>query len=141
MNKWLNNTADDIWYGYSGEFDTKEEAIQNGIRQYKDWLNGCGTELFDDYEDEPVSFLVGQQYPFEPYADEELVLESAINQAYDEGFEDVYDYWLHDITKEQQEELHDMLQSALDSWMKKNKFIPNFYLIKNVEEIIIEDYL
>lgn len=44
---WYNNPIiDDIWYGDA--FDTREEAIEDGVRQYKDACNGFTSDLFDE---------------------------------------------------------------------------------------------
>lgn len=128
------------------EFDTKEEAIEYGIQEYKDHLAGNLTELFDNdynYPDPSISlFEVGEGKDFVPYVDSDLIIEQIAEQASWQCGE-AGDDWLRwdTITKEQQEELQKNMQNVFDDWLKKYNLEPTFYNVINIEEIDAKNYV
>lgn len=142
MGVWLNNNIDDIWWGYD-EFDTKEDAIENGVQQYIDAMNGYSSDLFyDDDPDSPLCsvFCVGEQEKFVPYVDADVLIEDIQMRALDYGGEYAEEY-LEDVTKEDKEELQRELQNVFDSWANRHRYNPGFFTIINIEEIDAKDYL
>lgn len=144
MSKWLNERCNtDIWE--SNEFfDTKEEAIMNGIEQYKAALNGRGTDLFDDDEQFNPSkhFQVGMEQEYMPIVDAEDVIVRITEDAYNECGEVAEDYLSWDeVTDDMQSDLQEMLTDTFIKWSKKYNLMPNFYSIVNVEEINVDDYI
>lgn len=145
---WYINSANnynDNW-DIREEFDTKEEAIEYGIQEYKDYLAGISTELFDNdynYPDPPSScFEVGEGKPFVPYVDSDWIIEQVVEQASWQCGE-IGDDWLRwdTITKEQLEELQNNMQKMFDEWLKKHGLEPTFYNIVNIEEIDAKNYV
>ena len=128
------------------KFDTKEEAIEYGIQEYKNHLAGISTELFDNdynYPDPPSSwFEVGERMDFIPEVYADLILEQVVEQA-DCQCGEVSEDWLRwdTITKEQLKELQDNMQNVFDEWLKKHDLEPTFYNIVNIEEIDAKNYV
>lgn len=122
--KWIYSEADsEIWS--EGEFDTKEQAIEEGI---KEALKNQEEPFCNDY------FYVGQVEKVYPSGvDVDSILENvAENTA--EGLEVGEDY-LIDVDIEHQRELEEKLNEVLFAWMKKYGYEPNFFRIKNIEEV------
>lgn len=143
MSEWFNNRYDDgMWWGDA--FDSREEAIENGISQYRKALKGIGTELFEDDCPNSVQpfFYIGEAVNFSYVVDADMVIEDVVDQAYEQcgeaadGFLD-----FNSITSEQVKELQKSLQSAFDNWLKEYNLTPTFYAIDNVEEIDVKDYI
>ena len=136
---------DDCWR-ITDEFETKEEAIEYGVQEYKNHLAGILTELFDnDYNhpDPPTSFFeVGESKAFVPYVDSDWIIEQVAEQA-DWQCGEIAQDWLQwdTITEEQREELQNNMQRVFDEWLKKHSLEPTFYNIIHIEEIDAKDYL
>lgn len=141
MSGWINNRYDDgIWYG--DEFDSREDAIADGVEQYKDALNDIGTELFDDDYPNPPSgiFYIGRVFDFHPTIDAERIIEYAQEEAYDicgEAAEDYLDW--HYLKKEDIAQLQNGLQQVFDIWLSDHQSSISY--INNIEEINAADYL
>lgn len=135
----------DTW-DITENFDTKKEAIEYGIQEYKNHLAGISTELFDNdcnYPDPPSSwFEVGERMDFIPEVYADLIIEQVVEQA-DYQCGEVSEDWLRwdTITKEQLKELQDNMQNVFDEWLKKHDLEPTFYNIVNIEEIDAKNYV
>ena len=145
MKSWCNNPMckDDDWT-YADSFDTREEAVQDGIEQYKEALDGNSTKLFDlDYPDAPSGrFQIGYVKPYTPIIDVENIIERLQQQASDECGEYGWDFlnWT-EITRPIEEDLRENLQRELDAWLKRYHLEPTFFTVENVENIDARDYL
>lgn len=134
MNEWMNNiTCDGTWCGEM--FATREEAVEDGMRQHADAMQGLGTALFDDgFPGHPTNaFYVGRAVRFRPSVDGWELIERAQQDAWDacecgEGY-------LDDVTKEQADELGVLVQKVFDEWLARNHLDPTFSTIEETEEV------
>lgn len=123
--KWTYNTSEyDAWHFYEGEmFNTKEEAIEAGKREYEeDWQDISG-------------FYVGQAEEIGTlslYVDADSVLESFADSIYDDVGEVAEDY-LRDVSDDDLNDLQYALSAALHTWLVEKKLEPDFYHMKNIE--------
>ena len=120
QGKWMYNlTGDEIWSGE--DFDTREEAIEEGK----------GEAIADELD----SFEIGQcEYVAPSGVDIDYILENVAENTTEEVGEVGEDY-LNDVTSKHSEELEEKLNEVLFAWMKKHKYEPNFFQIKNTERI------
>lgn len=141
MNKWHNNAyVDGVWYGEP--FDTKEEATEYGISQYKKHRDKERTELFGDFDsDYDIDvFYIGKSRGYIPEIDAYRVIEDQQMMAYDECGE-VSNGWLDDVTNEEMKSLQKILSIAFKSWLELNHRFPSFYCIDDIEEVDIKERL
>jgi hypothetical protein len=128
--KWkFNLDADEIWYG--DEFDTKEEAIQAGIKKLNELK-----KIDNNYKD-VNSFYVGQVQYYTPCISPEWLIEQIGEMAYDECGE-VAEDWLRFVKNEKVKQLGDMINKVFMEWLKDVGEMPTFGSIVNIEEIKIE---
>ena len=73
-----------------------------------------------------------------PSVDEDYLLDSVIEQAYDYAGE-FSEGWL-DVPKEQRELLREMLQKAFDKWIEETGNQPTFFMIGQSEVIDPRDF-
>lgn len=138
MYKWINNNyEDDIWRS-EDEFDSREEAIADGIRQYNDALNGDSTYLFDDdYPDPPSGvFYIGEAVPYYPDISVWPIIENVQEDAYwncGEVAECFLDF--ESLSDDIVYDLKENLQREFDSWLKRHHLYPSFFTVENVEKI------
>lgn len=121
MGKWMVNTNlySDIWRGE--EFDTKEQAIEEGRKQA--------------IEEELNKFEIGEVEPaFNFGIDVDRVIEDIQVIMYDDIGEVAEDY-LNDVSKEHLLELEEKLNEVFFKWQKEHGYEPTFYKIINIEEI------
>lgn len=133
--KWMNNPYEDgDWLGE--KFDTREEAIEDGRRQYREALAGYASDLFDDCEDlsEAKSFYVARIERFAPRVDAEHVLERIGEAAYDFGGEYGEDYLMH-VSEPDKDDLQASLQKAFDDWTVRTRNEPGFYTCVDTEKV------
>lgn len=144
MGKWYNNRCEDgVWY--SEKFDSREDAITDGVWQYKEALKGESTDLFDDADEiVPPSglFYIAESDQYVPEIDAVHIIERLQEDAdcqCGEAAEDFLDWdYLDDGWVD---ELQDGLQKELDTWLERHDLMPTFSSLKNVEEIDAEDYM
>lgn len=71
MVEWTNSrTPDGQWSGK--EFSSREEAIEDGILQHCSAMQGFGTDLFDDEDEQgriPNVFYIGRITEWHPNVD------------------------------------------------------------------------
>lgn len=143
MGWYINaSSSPDGWY--SDEFDTMEEAINEGVDEYRLHLQGVSTELFDNdsyYPDEATGvFEVGERLDFSPVLYPEDVIEYVTEQAsWQCG--DVADSWLYSLTDEELQDLQNNMEHTFDDWLKKYNLEPTFFNIINIKKIDANDYL
>lgn len=143
MTKYLINPSDDGIWCILDEFNTREDAIKEGVQQYNDAMNGLCTDLFDEDDEDgniPTTFCVGEKHEFEPCVDADSIIEYVGCCAYDECGEIAEDY-LYDVPRETVDNLQDKIQSVFDDWLDDNNLRPSFYSVINIEEIDVRDYM
>ena len=120
-NKWMYNlNGSEIWT--SEQLDTRKEAITEGRKQAIE-------EEKEDY------FEVGQVEEISPRGvDVDFILENVADNTTQECGEVGEDY-LCDVIREHSTELEEKLNEVLFAWMKKYRYEPTFYNIKNTEKI------
>lgn len=134
--KWMCSLNEEYWEAVE-YFDTKEEAIKYGIEAVKKFNKNPEEAYLDDEmgstpEEVVTSFYVGQAFcPGLPFSVDDL-LERVQEVAYEEGGECAEDY-LDDVTKEDKEELDDLIQN----WFVKHKYLPRWYNIYEIDEISV----
>ena len=119
--QWMFNFGNEENWCEDEYFDTKEKAIK--VARAK-----AIAEVY--YH----SFQVGQIVYFKPSVDVENVLERISENAYDECGDCGEDY-LSDIYNLGTDRLKELLNEALDRWIKETNNEPNFYKIENIEII------
>ena len=144
MNMWANNRYESFWC--DPYFDSREEAIKDGIKQYEDSMNGIASELFDEdyFNGENTNpdgvFYIGHGFDFHPVIDAELIIEHAQEEAYDvcgEAAEDYLDWYY--ISDEDIAKLQSGLQQVFDVWLEDRNFKLKYF--DNIEEIHAVDYV
>lgn len=122
VGKWMYNFNDnEIWTGE--EFDTKEEAIEEGRMEIQE-------EGFDN-----ESFEIGQIAEVSVSGvDVDFILENVAENTTNEVGEVGEDY-LYDVTKEDRDELEEKLNEVLFAWIKEHKYEPSFFKIENIEKV------
>jgi hypothetical protein len=101
---------------FSCSFDTKEEAIQEGKNRGHD------------------KFYIGICEDFTPEILPENIIEELAEAAYEVAGEHS-DNFLSAVSKEQTEDLGNMLNNVLNEWMDKYKLEVDFYSVTDVEKI------
>lgn len=122
-NKWSYSQNEEIWdndYEYS-----KEDAIKTG----KEWY--CGE-----------SFEVGRIYDVE-FTEEQCewfnLAEKAIdvmNDALEDTVGEVAEYWINQITHEDEEDLDKRIGKVIMEWIEERVGQPNVFLIDDIETVI-----
>lgn len=140
MGRWHNNSdSDEVWDGEW--FETREEAILDGVMQYKNAIKGMRTELFEDYEVPNPYFFVGEETEkFVPHINADSIIDNVREQAYWE-YGEVSESWLYHISNNDFKTLEDMLDKTFAEWLSLTNNNPGFYNIVNVEKIMVADYL
>ncbi|AGB62715.1 hypothetical protein [Bacillus phage phiAGATE] len=123
--KWTYNTSeDDAWHFYDQDmFDTKEEAIAAGKREFEEhWADISGFYV-GQAEEIGISF---------PYIDADSVLETFADSVYDDVGE-VAEGYLQDVSDDDLNGLQYALSVALRKWLIEKKHEPDFYHMNNIE--------
>lgn len=114
-------------YGYTGDYDSIEDAFTDAIDQAK-----CENEDLDD--DEKIETVyAGRVMEFLPIIDADQVIDWLVDKADDEAGE-AADSYLDGVTKKEKELLEEMLTEAFEKWADKTNNRPNFYIVTNIEE-------
>lgn len=112
-NKWCFGEDSE---NFRGEYDTRDEAIKEGKKEVDEALT------------------VGKMYRPIVSTDVEIIIEDIQENMCDE-YGDAADGYLNDITGIQKQELEQEFDKVLDTWIKKYKFQPDFYGVKDIEYI------
>lgn len=114
-------------YGYTGDFDSIEDAFADAIDQAK-------LENEDLDEDEKIETVyAGRVMEFVPRIDAGSIIELLQEKADDEAGEAACDY-LEGVSKEEVELLEEMLTETFNQWADKTNNRPNFYTVAYIEE-------
>ena len=115
---------------YYSIFETREQTILEALREYDRRFGITDQELGD-------TFTIGELELFEPVVDADQVIEELITQAWEEAGDCSAGY-LCDLPISETTELEKRLQSAFDEWAKETKHEPDFYVVKNIEVLTID---
>lgn len=116
---WSFEIDSEIWMG-------PEESIEDCIEDAK----------LRDVKDFK-SVFIGELEEHAPYIDTEMVIENLQELAYEECGECSEGY-LENVTEEQEENLREKLNDALQEWLKETNNYPSFGIIINTKEYDIE---
>ena len=120
--KYVYGFSDDCFM--SEEYDTPWEALAAAQKEEKESLSPeAHTEVYIG--------VVGEQW--KPEIDGEGIVDMLQDNAYDVGGEFAESY-LQGVTKEEIDELTDVLTKAFDAWAAKHGYEPDFYPVENVKE-------
>lgn len=111
---------------YIGTYPTREEAKKAAMQ------DAISSDMTDT---DPL--YVGKINYFEPAVDAESVVYNLQDSAYDFAGEYAADYLNH-ITREEAQDLEDILTSAFNSWAQKtNNGNKSFFIVTDVEKFTI----
>ena len=113
--KWGYSTNEEL---YSGECDTKEEAIAEAIAESED----------------SYTLHVGQYKAVRPEINGYQICEQVGEHAYEQCGEVCID-WLGYVPKEQEQLLTKRLTDVFYDWCKEFGYTPNFFGVENVEMV------
>ena len=120
--KYVYGFSDDCFM--SEEYDTPWEALAAAQKEEKESLSHeTHTEVYIG--------IVGEKW--KPEIDGEGIVDMLQDNAYDIGGEFAESY-LQGVTKEEIDELTDVLTKAFDVWAAKHGYEPDFYPVENVKE-------
>lgn len=146
QGQWMSNGSEYERWEASIYFDTKEEAIEQGVNLLEKYNHNTQDEktrnqLMDDLalypdDDEPIYvFYVGQLEEVAFPDETDILLDRIAERVYDVVGEYSEGY-LDDVTEEHREEL----QSFIYRWAKKRGYLPECFLIREIEEIDIRNF-
>lgn len=138
-DRWCVSGDGECFWGT--EAVTREQAIDEGLYQFRRALAGHDTDCFDPSEmpEEGASFYIGKRVDFVPTVDEITVVEQLQMDAYEECGE-YGETFLDDLFPLDRALLKQKLQAALDEWLKETSLQPNFFTVKDVEMIKVADH-
>ncbi len=120
--KYVYGFSDDCFM--SEEYDTPWEALAAAQKEEKESLSHeTHTEVYIG--------IVGEKW--KPEIDGEGIVDMLQDNAYDIGGEFAESY-LQGVTKEEIDELTDVLTKAFDAWAAKHGYEPDFYPVENVKK-------
>ncbi|EAE3362941.1 hypothetical protein E1U68_04360 [Listeria monocytogenes] len=145
QGRWILNGSDYERWDSSTFFDTEDEAINRGIHLLEKYNNNPQNEktrnqLMDDlalypYDNEVIYvFYVGQMEKIAFPDETDNLLENIAERVYEVAGEYSEGY-LEDVTEEHREEL----QNFIYSWAEKRGYLPECFLIREIEEIDIRN--
>ena len=135
----------EIWRAYE-RYTTAEEAIEAGrrelrkLKENREWWDAEDVlgSMYDDYDEIPDTFAIGQCYSPITYLDGIQTIEWLQDQVYGECGE-AEETFLDYVSKEAVTDLEDSLNRVLQQWLDKHNLQPTCYSISNVREIKLEE--
>ena len=113
---------------YSGVYDTDDEALHDALRE---------VEYIRKHHPEctPNLVYIGTCEFFKPSLSGSSwdIIETVLQQAYDEGFEEWTDGYLSDIPREQREELEESLEKVFQEWIDKYNHHATFFIVNSYD--------
>lgn len=114
-------------FDYFREYDSVEEALEAAKVDAKN----------DDELKDVKTVYIGRVHKFVPEVDAWAVMENLWDDAYEET-NDPIDY-LSDVSDDDANKLGEMLTETFNKWAKETGNEPNFFVVKDVVEYILED--
>lgn len=122
--------------------ETLDDAIAEGLRQYVSACCGNETDCFPapffGLDLEYAEFYIGTMTRYTPKVAAWAVIEQLQEDAYEECDEWSEGY-LGRVSKEDEEELQNLLQQAFDKWEKAHNQEPWFWVVKDARRIQVAD--
>lgn len=109
-----------------GIYDTDGEALHDALREIE-YIRKHHPECT------PGLVYIGTCEFFEPYVSGWNIIESAVQQADDEGFDELDDKYLSDVTEEQCAELEESLNKVFWSWIDKHNYHATFFKVNSYD--------
>lgn len=131
--KWVINLVEDGVWDSTEEFDTREEAIKYGKKNFDELYEEENGETFDT-DNFYKAFYVGQIKRYVPSICTDSVIERMVDTAYDEVGE-VAETFLESISKQEFNFLDERLNEVLMTWLDETDNHPLFWQIINVKEV------
>ncbi|ENQ6494367.1 hypothetical protein ACEP98_002420 [Listeria monocytogenes] len=147
QGQWMLNGSDYDRWDSSTFFDTEDEAIEHGINLLEKYNHNTQDEktrdqliedlaLYPDDDDEPIyGFYVGQLEEVGFPDETDILLDRIAERVYDQGGEYAEDY-LDDVTDEHKKELQELIYR----WAKQRDYLPDCFLLREIEEIDIRNF-
>jgi hypothetical protein len=133
QGKWILNLNEDGTWGSLEEFDSKEEAISYGKKNFDGIYEEENGEKLDSELEKKV-FYVGQIERYVPSVCVNSLMEQIAENAFDEVGEVAEDY-LYDVSKEDIQLLEERLNDVLSNWIDETNNKPTFWKIVNIENV------
>lgn len=119
-NKWAYAIGDEDYRGIF--FDTKEDALEEARNEIQSDYSYSGGEVI----------WVGKVQEFVPTV---AIADSLFYDLQDQAYDEASDYsegWLDDVTKEDQDELDNLIQDCFMKWLEKHpEYEPSFFTIED----------
>ena len=118
---------------YSGDFKSREEALEEGIKEVKD---GRGViKKGDKWQVYTAKIVPAKGVDF--YNGLDWLIEEMADSAIEEHG-DAAEYWLDKLSSKAQHELEEEFKVILDKWFKKYDLEPKFWDIDDIIAHLIE---
>ena len=118
MNKYSYNFDENAEAWYNDSHDTIEECIDEARK----------------YDDSYDTVYVGENIPFVPTVDAELLLDRISEEAYEFAGDFAENWYGYDYNKRGElDELSNELSKVVHAWMKKYGYYPEFWQVTNIE--------
>ena len=118
----MKNYDQEVWV--NDVFETKEEAIKEGIKEAKELKNK------HIYIGEVVQDII-------PTIEVDDVIDNIMNDMY-EAYGEVAKGYLDDVKSEQAIDLEKKLNAVLQEWLKDSNLEPKFYHIEEIEKLEVK---
>lgn len=133
--RWASSDHEESWSIGHDDYDTREEAIKYAPAMLED--------TGDALPGETGSAFIGCTRPGEPpdvdTRDAEWFIERMSERNYDsEEAGDWNEDWLRGVTKEQAEDLRQLLHTTFRAWLRANGLWPEWYVVDQIECIEVE---
>ncbi|HAA9068456.1 TPA_asm: hypothetical protein GHM35_14735 [Listeria monocytogenes] len=127
-------------------FDTKEEAIKHGINLLKKYNHNTHDEktrnqvmndltIYSYYNELIYTFFVGEIEKIAFPDETEILLDRIAERVYDRAGESSEGY-LDGVTDEHKKELQELIYR----WAKQRDYLPDCFLLREIEEIDIRNF-
>lgn len=145
----METNANEVVWCISGDgerfYETEcvkfQDAITEGLRQYRKALRGQDTDCFAPgaCPVEEAVFYIGTKAEFVPVVDADSVIDQLQCEADDYCGEFADDY-LSYLTDDQRAVLQTLLQQAFDCWQLAFHLEPSFFLVEGSTKVRVEDH-
>lgn len=125
---WMYEVHDSENWCTSDEYDTKEDAIEDGKEYFR-----------SEHYEEVDCFDVGEAVkPDIPRINAEWVIEHVAENMFEEVGE-VAEDWLTEVSEEDLNKIDKKLNRLFIEWLKETNNMPDFFTIRNVKTIYLDD--
>lgn len=133
----------DSEYFYETECATLEDAITEGLRQYRQACRGNDTDCFPAdlacLDIETAEFFVGTKTEFVPTINAVDVIERLQEDAFEEC-DEWSDGYLDHLSDDDVAVLQNLLQLAFNRWQTALHLEPHFFVVKDASSVRVADH-